>query len=524
MNPNRLVLAAAVSTFCILHSAFGQGSLAPPGSPAPTMKSLDQIEARTPISSLPFTVSAPGSYYVTANLFAVAGQNGITIAANNVTIDLNGFTLFGSGGGSGEAIWSPAAQQNLVVRNGTVRNWPGSGVNFYDAGSSLATVENIHSISNGFTGIAVKNGSYVTDCLTVGNGIRGILVDNDTLVEHCKAAGNMSLGIGAGSGCQLRDNQSVGNVYGLYITGTSNIVSGNVVMLNTANNYIIPQGNQLDLLLCQIPETINWPAKVKLAWSMNVTSGNAITINANNVTLDLNGFTISSTIDSTTSGSGIFVNGPLQNIAIANGFIQGGVTNNGNGGYGGSGFGYGINDTNSSSVNVRVRDVSVSGCRFYGIYLPVNSTLAESCTVHTVGNYGIVADTIKNSSATDCGNNAIDGNQVSDSHGQTINGYGIIAVTALNCYGVGTLGGAGVSAGCAQNCYAYGFVGLSATTTENCYGYGIGGQGIVATTLAQNCYGYSPSGTGIIAFIASACHGDTSTGTPLSATHNINSF
>ena len=27
--------------------AFGQGALAPPGAPAPTMKSLDQVEART---------------------------------------------------------------------------------------------------------------------------------------------------------------------------------------------------------------------------------------------------------------------------------------------------------------------------------------------------------------------------------------------------------------------------------------------------------------------------------------------
>jgi hypothetical protein len=28
-----------------------QGSLTPPGAPAPTMKSLDQVEPRTPISS-----------------------------------------------------------------------------------------------------------------------------------------------------------------------------------------------------------------------------------------------------------------------------------------------------------------------------------------------------------------------------------------------------------------------------------------------------------------------------------------
>lgn len=37
----------------------------PPGAPAPTMKTLDQVEARTPIgpSTDPVTISVPGSYY-----------------------------------------------------------------------------------------------------------------------------------------------------------------------------------------------------------------------------------------------------------------------------------------------------------------------------------------------------------------------------------------------------------------------------------------------------------------------------
>ncbi|HTR40937.1 MAG TPA: right-handed parallel beta-helix repeat-containing protein, partial [Pseudomonadales bacterium] len=385
----------ALLLFCILSiqplTAFAQGSLTPPGAPGATMVTLSQIEPRTPISSLPFTISTPGSYYVTANLSGAFNQNGIIVAADNVTIDLNGFTLVGGGGSSGEAIWSSTVRQNLVIRNGTVRNWPGSGINFYDSGSSLVTVQNIHSISNGFTGFALKNGSRITDCLAVGNGIRGILVDNDCLVEHCKAAGNGSLGIGSGSNCQLRDNLSEGNVYGLYITGTSNLVSGNTVMLNTANNYIIAQGNQLDLLLSQVPETISWPAKVKLTGSMTVASGNAITISANSVTIDLNGFTLSSTQNPAgSSGNGILVNGPMQNIAIANGFVQGGVTNNGSGVYSGSGFGSGITYSGNAPMNVLVSHVTISGCLFNGIFLNFTySTMVESCSVQTVGSTGI---------------------------------------------------------------------------------------------------------------------------------------
>src|SRR5678815_1618363 len=97
-----------------LSTVLAQGPLTPPGAPAPSMKTLDQIEPRTPISSVPFTISAPGSYYVTTNLTAGVDQNGIIVAADNVTLDLNGFTLFGGGGTSGEGISTSGARTNIV--------------------------------------------------------------------------------------------------------------------------------------------------------------------------------------------------------------------------------------------------------------------------------------------------------------------------------------------------------------------------------------------------------------------------
>src|ERR1035441_10554007 len=75
-----------------LSTVFAQGSLTPPGAPAPTMKSLDQIEARTPISSLPYTISMPGSYYLTSS-FNVNSGSAITITASKVTLDLTRVTL-----------------------------------------------------------------------------------------------------------------------------------------------------------------------------------------------------------------------------------------------------------------------------------------------------------------------------------------------------------------------------------------------------------------------------------------------
>ena len=78
--------------------ALAQGSLTPPGAPAPTMKTLDQVEPRIPLQvGSPgvfgngvggFSITAPGSYYLTKDLTVVT-HNGIWIDADNVTIDLS---------------------------------------------------------------------------------------------------------------------------------------------------------------------------------------------------------------------------------------------------------------------------------------------------------------------------------------------------------------------------------------------------------------------------------------------------
>src|SRR6185503_9287445 len=98
MRSNRLTWfgMAMMPLLFNISSAFGQGSLTPPGAPGPLFKTLNQIEPRTPLSNEPVTITVSGSYYLTTN-FSAEFAPGITIATHGVTIDLNGFAVDGAG-------------------------------------------------------------------------------------------------------------------------------------------------------------------------------------------------------------------------------------------------------------------------------------------------------------------------------------------------------------------------------------------------------------------------------------------
>src|SRR5262245_55623085 len=110
MKPRSRRAAAPVLVIAVMATVVWMtaGDLNPPAWPiAPTHKTLTEVEPRIAINATNtpgdadsfYRIAAPGSYYLTGDTTVTGSRSGIEIAASEVTIDLRGYTLRGSGAG-----------------------------------------------------------------------------------------------------------------------------------------------------------------------------------------------------------------------------------------------------------------------------------------------------------------------------------------------------------------------------------------------------------------------------------------
>lgn len=234
------------------------GPLNPPAGPVgSTMKTLTEVEPRIALNSTntpgdvvnQFKITQPGSYYLTADMASTPGLNPcIVIAANDVTLDLSGYSIRTTAT-HGVTI----AGDRVTVRNGRITlsggnidagvlmqsgaddaRMEGLTVSVMGSGSAcVRTQVNVTSASirdsiliGGVEGVDVSEEATawtVTDVQCRGQSSSGIIVGRRSVVERCvvrdvsNGGGNFGNGIFAAEDsvvreCEVTDSRSTGSV------------------------------------------------------------------------------------------------------------------------------------------------------------------------------------------------------------------------------------------------------------------------------------------------------------------------
>lgn len=179
----KVLLPQLVGAF-VASFALAQGSLTPPGAPAPLGRTLTQLEPRIDVATLTgdataaFVITTAGSYYLSANINVPSARSGLAIAGPNVTVDLNGFSIIGAAG-SLRGVEIRDGAFTVSVTGGNIVTMGGAGV-----GAPGSNFNNVHLRD---LGIRACGGGGI-----VFPGVAGSSVEN-CRIASCTGGGGIDL-------------------------------------------------------------------------------------------------------------------------------------------------------------------------------------------------------------------------------------------------------------------------------------------------------------------------------------------
>lgn len=244
------------------------------------------VADRTPIGSLPYTINVSGSYYFTDTLVGTADTDGITIAADDVVIDLMGFPLQGGGGSSGSGITASGAYTNVHIYNGAITGWAEAGIDagtinngifqrlrlssnggdgltagenavvtivttYLNSGNGVrlgpnGTVNLVTTYDNSLDGIQVGDGSSVTESTAFTNDGNGIEGGTSISVVNCVVTDSVQNGISVGDGSTIQGSSAYDNMGSGFAISGSTSVRENIAALNNGDGFTVSgDGNVL---------------------------------------------------------------------------------------------------------------------------------------------------------------------------------------------------------------------------------------------------------------------------------------
>ena len=202
----------------------------------------------TKINALPYTIASPGFYFIAKDLScAETDQHGITIIADNVTLDLMGFSLVGPGGSGGYSGIFMSGRANVEIRNGTVRNFKGCGIHEDSSNGNGHRIINIRVKNNSLPGITLLGKSHLIEkCTAVSNGGNGIYAGAGSAVIGNTCYDNTNRGIYAEEGCTVTGNTCYDNGSDGINAGLGTTVTGNTCRSNGGIGIYLVGNNCVD--------------------------------------------------------------------------------------------------------------------------------------------------------------------------------------------------------------------------------------------------------------------------------------
>ena len=197
----------------------------------------------------PLTISKSGSYKLLENITVPnANTTAILVTTDDVTIDLNGFSILGpcvctgagptlvcSPTGTGVGILAATNLKNIKVYNGTVKGMGNSGISV----GQDSIIENVRALSNGLAGILVEEG-VVNGCTSSSNNTVGIAVYNG-IVTGSTATNNSMHGISLINGI-VSGSRAIVNAYHGIEVGNIGTVNGNYASANGWDGIRVTKG------------------------------------------------------------------------------------------------------------------------------------------------------------------------------------------------------------------------------------------------------------------------------------------
>ncbi len=171
------------------------------------------------IDALPCTINEPGLYCVTDNLNGTANENGITVNASGVVIDLQGYQLSGNGG----LVGIVSNSNEITVRNGGLIDWANEAILLQgfrncvenvvatECGSitlgEFGRVERSRSdFGTGPTGFDLGAYSVARDSRANSGATDGFNVGDCVEIERCSSEDNSGTQFRLGDSCHIVDS------------------------------------------------------------------------------------------------------------------------------------------------------------------------------------------------------------------------------------------------------------------------------------------------------------------------------